>query len=149
MQGDQSNSIFFVKTGMLSLKRKLPNPESDSSSGSRTKTIQHHVATLSSGDIFGEATILDSTRETVFETSCYSETLSICYRLDRIQLDMSHWDEETKNKLMERSIKIQDDSVLLRSQEVQKKFKKRSALIVSKARNLITKKKNINKRYIR
>ena len=127
--------MFFVKTGMLSLIRNIPLDHTQ-----ETKACQICVSKLSSGDVFGEATILDEKQMTVFTTSVISETLSICYRLDKLQLERSHWDSDTKRNLSATSIKFQDDSTLLRLLSEQSKFKMKSELIVRKVQNLITKK---------
>jgi hypothetical protein len=129
---------------MLSLIRNITSEDIEQS----TKTCEICLCKLSSGDIFGEATILDNKEMIVFPTSAKSETLSICYRLDKIQLEKSHWDKETKRKLIARSVKIQDDSTLLRSHLKQNNFKKKSAVIVRKVRNMIQM-KNMSKQFSR
>ena len=155
LQNDPANSLFFVKTGMLSLMRNVQSEQSQPQPSQyqqlkqqqipKQKSYQMCVSKLGSGDIFGEETVLQpNEREmAVFPTTAISETLSICYRLDKIQLEQKHWDYETKKKLAARSIKFQDDATLLRRHFEQNKFKLKSALIVKKVQTMIMKKQTI------
>ncbi len=132
---------------MLSVVRKVDCYSSSCPPQDQTSS-QFCVSKLSSGDIFGEATILSESEFSVFPTSIVSETLSICFRLDKVQLDENHWDADSKRKLAERVVIFQDDETLKKTKSDETKMKKQSDLIVRKVRHMI-RSKNIIKKFSR
>lgn len=114
---------------MLSLVRTVHTEED----AKQSKVCQVCVSKLSSGDLFG----VNNSNMTVYTTTAISETLTICYILDKVQMNTDLWDRNTKRKLEARSIKFQDDVSLLRRHSEQHKFKMRSALIIRKVQSLI------------
>ena len=127
---------------MLSVLRRIDS----SSQQDKSPSSQFLVSNLSSGDIFGEVTILSESESIVFPTSIVSETLSICFRLDKVQLQGYPWDDNTKKKLSTRIIRFQDDETLKKAKLNEVKIKKQSDIIVRKLRNVI-RAKNIIKKF--
>lgn len=136
---------------MLSVLRKIDTTDdqedrqSSPTTTTNNNTCQICVSKLSSGDIFGEATILSESELTVFPTSIVSETLSICFRLDKVQLERNHWDAQSKKKLSEMMTTFQDDDTLKKKKSDESKIKKQSELIVRKVRHMIRTKNVIKK----
>ncbi len=115
---------------MLSLIRNVRIKESRQ----RNFCVSH----LSSGDTFGESTVIYDISKPILETSVISETLSLCYRLDRDYIQKNPWDLETKTKLAIRSISFQDDTTLLRRHSEQNKIKMKSALFLGRCTNRVS-----------
>jgi CRP-like cAMP-binding protein len=88
VQGKHADSIYFIKTGIISLHRSL-------SCG----IVQ--LAKLSGGEFFGETTILDSKDLAKFPYTAVCETIAVVYRVDKKQMQKSDWDKEIESiKLM-------------------------------------------------
>jgi hypothetical protein len=85
------------------------------------------VAKLSSGDIFGQESILSHNELAVFPYTALCETWTICYRLDKMQMAREDWDAGSRERLSSYSASYPDDSVLLQTHFDDLRFRERSA----------------------
>lgn len=106
-QDSPADGVYFLKSGLVSVNRRLrfcdsmrnvALTSSSSSSGNQTPKHEQHmsdvnvcVTRLSSGDIFGEASVsrMDGEKK-LFPSSVVSETKVVCYRLDKVHIDDSN-----------------------------------------------------------
>ena len=119
-QNDPADSIYFIKSGLISLLR-TPVVEDD-------ENIEQICLTqLCSGDIFGEAAALNNNGlgiSGLFPSSAICETKTTCYRLDKNQMDLCGWDYNTRSLLTIMSVKYPDDSILVQAWLDRKRRKK-------------------------
>ena len=112
-----------IKTGVVSLLRRVQKP----TEGEEEPTsCVMSVAKLSSGDIFGQESILSRNEFAIFPYTALCETLTICYRLDKMQMTREDWDEATRRKLSSYSASYPDDSALLQTHFDDIRFRERS-----------------------
>lgn len=152
-QDAPADSIFFIRSGLVSLLRMLTvdmggeEEELDDDNrpfvdNERTEEEQEDdlvecevcVAKICAGDVFGEATVLDpQDGRSAFPSSAVCETQTVCYRLDRVQIESSgEWDDNTRAALRDIAVSYPEDAILLQAHIDHLQFKKRSSQIMKK-----------------
>jgi len=116
---------------VVSLIRRVQKPAEGEE---EPMTCNMCVAKLSSGDIFGQESILSRNELAVFPYTALCETWTICYRLDKMQMGRDDWDASSRERLSSYSASYPDDSVLLQTHFDDIRFRERSASYVKALR---------------
>ena len=105
-----------MHTGMVSLHRSLT-------------TFDTNLITLSKGDVFGEASLLRDDLS-LFPYSARCETMTICYRLDKIQITKDQWQRLESGTKSASKFVLPDDAILIKSHLDERKFKRQRATFI-------------------
>ena len=128
-QGNSADSIFFIKSGLVSILRTLRVDVAN-----RPIICDVCVARVCARDVFGETTVLDSEKMGVFPSSAVCETHTVCFRLDKVQIIDGDWDKKTLLDLKGIAVVYPEDSILLQAHVDHLQFKKQSAQIIKNMR---------------
>uniref|UniRef100_A0A7S4HXZ6 Cyclic nucleotide-binding domain-containing protein n=1 Tax=Odontella aurita TaxID=265563 RepID=A0A7S4HXZ6_9STRA len=136
-QDAPADNMFFIKSGLVSMLRTLTVDVGSGEDVHNEQEQEEHsidcevcVAKICAGDIIGEATILDPEGLGVFPSSAVCETQAVCYRLDRVQIKNTEWDDRTRAELKSIAVVYPEASILLQAHIDHLQFKKRSSQIM-------------------
>jgi hypothetical protein len=94
-------------------------------------------STLGTGEVFGETSLIRGDDLSTFSYSAVCDTMTILYRLDKMQITKDQWGTLAKDsKLTSKTASYPDDATLIKSHLDEQKFnRKRDTFIKSLRKN--------------
>ncbi len=91
-------------------------------------------STLGTGEVFGEASLVKGDDLSTFPYSAVCDTMTILYRLDKMQIAKDQWKLITDSKLASKISSYPDDAALIKSHLDQQKFNKKRDIFIKSLR---------------